>query len=48
MEMTHPSLKEVTARAHLGSFTSITGGKMIESYEVPEDESITSQDIIHM
>jgi hypothetical protein len=21
---------------------------MIESYEVPEDESITSQDIIHM
>ena len=35
MEMTHPSLKEVTVRAQLGSFTSITGGKMIESYEVP-------------
>ena len=48
MEMAHPSLKEVTAGAHLGSFSSITGGKMIESYEVPEDESITSQDIIRM
>ena len=48
MEMTHPSLKEVRVQAQLGSFTSITGGKMIESYEVPEDESITSQDIINM
>jgi len=48
MEMTNQNLKQVTVGAQLGSFTSITGGKMIESYEVPEDESITSQDIINM
>jgi hypothetical protein len=44
-------LKEGTVGlAQLGSFTeSITGGKMIESYSVrEEDESLTSQEIIHM